>query len=345
MTIKKLAIPILLLSINLSWAQGYKLSFGSCLHQEKPLDLLGNASKTRSDAFVFLGDNVYADTYDSIRLNGCYQELACNSNFQRLIKHTPIYATWDDHDYGANDVGKHYPLKEASKRIFMSFFKIPSNHEMRSHTGIYHSQIIKHKGKSIHLILLDTRTFRSDLTLSASKNVQTDGQVEYDLIYAASDEVDSTMLGTEQWVWLKDRLSKKASLTVIASSTQFGASYNGYETWSNFPLEKIKMLQLIDQISTCPVVFISGDVHYAELSKDTINDRVVYDLTSSGISETWGFAAPNTQRIAGPEMKPNFGLLKIQPWRKRLTFQIWTAEGVAFQKVVLYRELMPSIAP
>ena len=58
--------------------------------------------------------------------------------------------------------------------------------------------------------------------------------------------------------------------------------------------------------------FISGDVHYAEISR--VNEKglyPVYDITASGITSTWLFATPNDNRIEGPVMDNHFGLITI----------------------------------
>ncbi len=60
------------------------------------------------------------------------------------------------------------------------------------------------------------------------------------------------------------------------------------------------------------VVFLSGDVHYAEISK--LNEPglyPIYDITSSGITSQWDFATLNSNRIEGPVMDNHFGLLTI----------------------------------
>ena len=41
-----------------------------------------------------------------------------------LKKQTRVLATWDDHDYGNNDAGAEFPLKEMSKQIFLDFFGV-----------------------------------------------------------------------------------------------------------------------------------------------------------------------------------------------------------------------------
>jgi alkaline phosphatase D len=54
-------------------------------------------------------------------------------------------------------------------------------------------------------------------------------------------------------------------------------------------------------------------VHYGELSKLQVPGLYpLYDFTSSGITSTWNFATANQNRIEGPVMDNNFGLITIR---------------------------------
>ena len=134
---------------------------------------------------------------------------------------------------------------------------------------------------------------------------------------------------------------KKADIRIIASSTQFGHSYNGYESWNNYPHEKNRMFQLIQETKANGVLFISGDVHYAELSKEDVPGMYpMYDLTASGISQSWHFATPNTNRIQGPVMENHFGLLNIDWKHKTLGLSIIDGTNtVRINQVIPWRAL------
>jgi alkaline phosphatase D len=138
------------------------------------------------------------------------------------------------------------------------------------------------------------------------------------------------MVGEEQWRWLEAQLKEPADIRIIASSTQFSITHNGYEAWANFPFEQNRMLDLIKSTQANGVLFISGDVHYAEISKLNKSGLYpIYDVTSSGITSTWDFATPNDNRIDGPIMENNFGLIKIN-WEAsdpEITLQIHDVSG------------------
>lgn len=287
------------------------LAFGSCASQDHALPMLDEVVKHQPDVFVFLGDNIYGDTEDMDVLRAKYQQLGSKPSYQNLKRHTEILATWDDHDYGMNDVGRHYPHKETSKELFLDFFDEPKDSVRYQREGIYHSVYREVGDKVIQIILLDGRTFRDDL-LRVESQANKDRRYFYHLDYAQHNDPSVAFLGEAQWAWLEKELRRPADFRVIATGTQFGIEYNGYESWANYPHEQERFVQLIRETRADHIVFISGDVHYAEISKlEHAANYPLYDITSSGLSETWLFAAPNINRIEGPIMDNNFGLLTI----------------------------------
>jgi len=73
-------------------------------------------------------------------------------------------------------------------------------------------------------------------------------------------------------------------------------------------------------------LFLSGDVHYAEISKLKEDGLYpIYDVTASGLSSTWHFATPNKNRIEGPVMENHFGIITIT-WNENnpeIKMEIW----------------------
>ncbi len=305
-----------------------KIAFGSCGEQYKPQPILSLAASKDPDLFIFLGDNIYADTYNMDTLRKKYDMLASKSEFQKLKSSTSLLATWDDHDYGWNDAGRHYPHKEESKAIFLDFFGFADS-TVLEHEGIYQSKIFGDADHRLQIILLDLRTFRDDLL---PYNGNRDGQpgFNYQLEYSPYATSDSTIMGEEQWAWLEKQLAIPADIRIIGSSTQFGITDNGYEAWANFPHEQQRLVDLIKKTKAEGVIIISGDVHYSEISKFQADGLYpLYDVTASGITSTWDFATPNDNRIDGPVMENHFGLLTID-WEKddpEITMEIWDVSG------------------
>ena len=302
-----------------------KIAFGSCASEAERQPVLDLVVKHKPDIFVYLGDNIYGDTKDMKVLQAKYDSLAAKPEFQRLKKNVKLLATWDDHDYGWNDSGKWYPFKKESKELFLKFFDEPANSDRRKHDGIYTSYMFEGNGRKLQLILLDNRTFRSDLRLYRGE-LSRNEKYFYPLDYYPHEIEDSTMLGDTQWKWLEEELKKPADVRIIGSGSQFGISFNGYEAWANFPHEQQRMLALIKKTKASGVLFITGDVHYAEISKlETKGQYPIFDVTASGITSTWLFATPNDNRIEGPVMENHFGMLTID-WSKKdpgLKMEIW----------------------
>lgn len=306
-----------------------RIAFGSCGHEDKPQPILDTARMHRPDLFVWLGDNIYGDTRDMRVLREKYARLGAKPEFQRLRQSCRMLATWDDHDYGWNDAGRHYPYKQASKEIFLEFWGEPADSPRRKHEGIYTSYLFESGGRRVQMILLDNRTFRDDLRTYRGE-LHREGRFFYPLDYYPHETPDSTLLGEEQWRWLETELQKPADLRIIGSGTQFGISYNGYEAWANFPHERQRMLDLIKKTRANGVIFITGDVHYGEIS--VLHEPglyPIYDVTASGITSTWYFATPNDNRIEGPVMDNHFGQISID-WAQTdplITMEIFDIRG------------------
>ena len=317
----KLSIILLLLVFSqISFSQitrysenkTFKIAFGSCGHQNNKLPVFNRVVNSKPDFFIFLGDNIYGDTRNMNILKSKYNRLSRKKSFKNLKSNVKILATWDDHDYGSNDAGKEYKFKSESKNIFLDFFNEPDSSERRKHEGIYHSHIITFEEIKIQIILLDNRTFRDPL-LPYRGEFKHDKRYDfYNKDYAPHIDEKTTILGENQWRWLESELNKPADIRIICSGTQFGIEWNGYEAWANFPHEQKKMLEIIKKTKAEGVFFITGDVHYSEISKLETDFYPIYDFTSSGLSSKWPFATPNKNRIKGPFSENHFGLIEIK---------------------------------
>jgi alkaline phosphatase D len=70
---------------------------------------------THPNLWIWLGDNIYADTEDMEVMRQKYARQLANEGYRRLRTSVPVIGIWDDHDYGANDAGKEYPKKVESQ--------------------------------------------------------------------------------------------------------------------------------------------------------------------------------------------------------------------------------------
>lgn len=302
------------------------IAFGSCNKQSKTNILWKEIAKNEPNLWIWGGDNIYADTEDMTKMREDYQELRNQQGYLQLTKNIPVLATWDDHDYGLNDAGIEFTKKKESQELFLDFFDVPKNDSRRKREGIYHSQIFSTKKGSIKVIVLDTRYFRTSLTKAANKRYQPN-------IFG-----EGTILGADQWNWLENELKiSKTDFTIIVSSIQFLSSEHGFETWGNFPHEIEKMKNLIKKTASKNVLFLSGDRHISEFSRDTIEglNYPIIDFTSSGLTHSYTSYSgePNKFRVKEVVKEISFGLLLIDFDKKSIVMQMRGDKNILLQEL------------
>jgi len=267
------------------------------------------------DLFIWLGDNVYGDTEDMEILRSYYHQQKANREYQAMRVAFPIIGIWDDHDYGENDAGKEYPMKDETQQLALDFLDVADSSIVRKQAGLYQSYDMGAEGQVVRFLLLDTRYHRDPLTKS-----NLDGQR-----YQLNETGD--ILGEAQWKWLHQQLTNSpAQVHIIATSIQFLANDHGYEKWGNFPSARQRMMELLEELQVANPVFISGDRHIAELSKVKLDQLTspIYDLTSSGLTHTWSEPEeePNTLRISDLIFQLNYGVIEFDWAGQELTLRI-----------------------
>ena len=269
-----------------------EIAFGSCLkHPEHPM--LERVLTLPMDLFLFLGDNIYADTQDMTVMRAKYDALKTSRFFRELRRRGPILATWDDHDMGANDAGADYPKRREAKEEFLRWLDEPAGSPRRQREGVYDARVFGPPGKRVQVILLDTRWFRSPL-----KRVSRAEQKLVGGVYVPNPDPSATMLGAAQWRWLKEQLTQPAEVRLIASSIQFVSEFSGAEAWANLPLEKQRMLDLLHETKAAGVLFVSGDRHWCELSRmDGPTGYPLHDLTASALTEKHPRGTPSENKF------------------------------------------------
>ena len=309
------------------------IAFGSCLHQWNPQPVWGAIRELKPDAFIFAGDNVYADAGphalrgDPERIGSAYDALASDRGFQSFRARIPIYATWDDHDYGKNDAGAEYRFKEESKDYFMAFFGIGEDDPMRRRPGIYQVRYLGHGEERIQIILLDTRSFRSPLNRAGPSSDCPRVNLR------PNTDADATMLGDAQWQWLADRLREPALLRILVSSIQVIPDAHCFEKWANFPRERERLFDLVRESRAERLVIVSGDRHLAEVSKLPA-ERLgypLYEVTASGMNSAGaGKGEQNGYRITADNFREDhFGLIRLfeEQGKQQLSLAIHDLDG------------------
>jgi len=309
-----------------------RIAFGSCLDQQRPQPIWSAIEAYRPQLLLLLGDNVYANAEDEATRREAYATLGRSEGFGRVRGTTPVLATWDDHDYGRDDAGREYPLRDASQRALLDFFDEPADSPRRQRPGVYRADEFGPAGQRVQVLLLDTRYFRSPLPHAATRGR-----------YQRSDDPADTMLGEAQWTWLEQQLRRPAQLRLVASSIQLVADGHDFERWGVFPHERQRLLSTIAQTGADGVIVLSGDRHHAELSilDDGPMAYPLHDLTSSSLNRSQGHPHEvNEHRRGAMFAQSNFGTIDIDWTAGTVGLRIRDEHGVVrLEHVVTQRAL------
>ncbi len=301
-----------------------RIAFGSCADEELAQPIWKTIAADRPDLFLFIGDNVYADINrdqwvnepDLKALEYSYRTLDARDDFGDFRKTVPILAGWDDHDYGVNDGGRDFPLKVEAKEMMLDFFGVSKKAAVRKREGIYYSKIYGPEFQRVQIIMLDTRWFRSDLTVTDEKNAV--GKERY----IPSKDAKQTMLGEKQWKWLANQLKKPAEVRLLISGIQVESDAHGWEAWRTMPLERARLYTLIKNSGAEGIVLLSGDRHVGGFYRiDGKADYPLYEFTSSSLNKS--FARGTIIKEKGPNQighlygPVNYGMLSID-WADRI---------------------------
>ncbi|MDG1435762.1 MAG: alkaline phosphatase D family protein [Saprospiraceae bacterium] len=307
------------------------IAFGSCNNQGKSQEMWKHVVKNKPDLWIWLGDIIYADTKNMQVMADKYSSLKNNMDYRRLLACSPVIGIWDDHDFGWNDAGKEYPMKNESKRLLLDFLDVPKDTLVRAREGIYQSYVFGEKGKKIKIILLDTRFFRDNVERTTGRNKR----------YIVNNEGD--VLGDAQWVWLEKELeSSDAQINIIASGYQIISKEHRFAKWGNFPKARARLFKLLQKVKPAMPILITGDRHIAELSRTRLVglENPLFEITSSGLTHTWSEKRKeaNQYRVGDLIIEKNFGLFKID-WsgeQPKVTVEVRGLNNVLFLKKGLF---------
>jgi alkaline phosphatase D len=255
-------------------AETFRIAVGACLRYSPGGTALEDIALQKPDLMVWLGDNIYADTRDMSVMRGIYDSLAANPRFQALsAAAADTMAIWDDHDYGANNANKNWPLKDAAKDEFLRFWGATPDDPRWTQPGVYSARTFGSGERTIQVILLDNR-YNLDPWDYGGKDPNRD------------------VLGEVQWAWLRDRLAEPATVRIIGSGVQVVQNYDlnvQWEGWGDSPFARERLFRLIREMGVPGVVFVSGDMHFAELTRAVDDGATLgyptYDLTPSGLDQ------------------------------------------------------------
>ena len=259
-------------------------------------EIYNHIADMHPDFFLWLGDNVYLREPDWNTRSGIFHRYSHDRaipELQKLWATTHHYAILDDHDFGPNDSDRGFWNKNETLKAFELFWANPSYG-----VGSIKSSTTFFDWSDCDFFLMDNRSFRSP-----NKRI----------------EENKTELGEEQLQWLFDNLvNSYGTFKFIVMGGQFLSTSGMYEAYSNngFSAERQRIIDFIYKQNIKNVVFLTGDVHFSEVSVLKRKGKpTIWDITSSPINSganTYGDKQPNSLRI--PEsviLKRNFTMLEV----------------------------------
>lgn len=302
------------------------IAIGSCARQDLPEHLWKEVTNSDPDLWIWLGDNVYADTEDMRKMASDYDKQKSHPDYQKLIASAEVIGIWDDHDFGVNDGGKEYSKKDSSKILLMDFLDVSPENDVWNHKGIYQTYQYGEGEKTVKVFLLDTRYFRDSLFVDYTEGKK----------YVPNPNGD--VLGEEQWQWLEKELAAStATVNIIASSIQVIPDEHKYEKWANLPKSQKRLFKLISEIQPSNPFIISGDRHISEFMKIDIDGMTnpIYEFTSSGLTHTWssGGSESNRFRVGNMQIAKSFGIIQFDWVKKNMELKMMGKNDTVYQSL------------
>lgn len=249
-------------------------------------------TKAKSDFMVWLGDNIYYIVKDYKSYDNMFRrQLNIRESFKSLqtfLATQPNYAIWDDHDYGWNDADKTFPLKDTALKVFRGFW--PNTYE-----STVKETYFTFRYADAEFFMTDGRWFRNP-----------------------PGDTAGDFLGAEQLRWLKNKLlNSDATFKFICMGSQVLNDNEHGESYAHYPKERNDLLNYIVDNNIKGVIFLTGDKHYAELSKRDWRGYTFYDFTSSPLTSVvlphkWVKSFHNPLSVKGTVIySKNYGRIKI----------------------------------
>ncbi|MCR9144842.1 MAG: alkaline phosphatase family protein [bacterium] len=288
-----------------------RIAFGSCNDAFAEQPLWPRIAALKPDVFLWTGDIVYADvaTIPPVRSGrrwrfplprvATVQDLRAHYAVQKRIPayaalrtNTRVIGIYDDHDYGKNNGGREFPLREAARDALLDFLDVAPDHPRRTRSGAFAVHDFPTPAGKLRIILLDTRFHRE----------------------APGPKAD--VLGAAQWLWLRDRLKNSpARFHWLVSSIQVIPEDHSYEAWARFPAARQRLFALLNETRPAGLVLISGDRHLAEISSTRTDGGLrLLEITASGMTHSVppDWREPNRHRTGALHAGLNFGMARFE---------------------------------
>lgn len=253
------------------------------------------------DLLLMLGDNHYANTAKVEKLRTYYTAHRLSAGWRELTAHRPIYAIWDDHDYGVNDSDATQPGKLDSLRTFHEFWANPPNSDAADDGCYYTFQ----RG--------DVQFFMLDCRFNRSPNRAPDGP-------------DKTIWGERQLAWLKrELLASTAPVKLLAQGSEW-ESFGSDDSYARFRYARDAFFKWVDEQIIEGVILLSGDRHFS--SAYHVNRRFL-EFSSGPFGSGNARLRPNPERFSGWDDGKLWMILEVDTRgaEPKVAYELWQAVG------------------
>jgi alkaline phosphatase D len=275
-------------SVTFAWG-GDVAGQNVCRDKKEGFPIFAAVNELHPDFFIGLGDMIYADgvcesvgRYGNDQIAGDFIPSADienywahwkynrkDENYREMLRQTPYIAIWDDHEV-VNDFGPLHDTRDAEPYtpeehllpIGLSAFL---DYNPLAESVLTPGRLYRNLrwGQHLEMFILDTRQYRD-------ANLKEDDK-----------RWVKTLLGREQLTWLKEKLkASDATWKVVVSSVPISIPTgfpveNGRDGWANydqatgFENELRDLLKYIYDVGERNLLFITTDVHFAEMFRYT----------------------------------------------------------------------------
>jgi alkaline phosphatase D len=311
-------------------APDFSFLAGSCYYLNEPLvdrpgkpygldsSIFKSMALEKSAFMLWLGDSWYTREVDYYSEWGLWNRASHDRAapvLQDFLKAMPQFGTWDDHDYGPDNMGSNYVLKETSRDVFNNYFCNPSSGE--NGQGIYTMTT----WGDADIFLTDNRWWRSDEDVKDSLNGQPNPEKKF--------------LGKQQMEWLKNSLLfSKAIFKVVVVGSQALNPGSPYGKWRDFSFEFHDLMNFLKEYNINGVLFLTGDRHHSEIIRvEREGTYPLFDITVSPLTSGTHSFGPreknNPYRVLGIDQKQNYGKFNLSGPRgdRKLSVEFFGVKG------------------
>jgi phosphodiesterase/alkaline phosphatase D-like protein len=298
------------------------VTFGgtSCTHQDgAPYPVLESAAKKRLDFFLHGGDHVYCDAgTDAVTLSEYRAKYGLGwdaRGMKQLHSSTGMITAWDDHEFLNNFDPETIGATRLRTALRAYFEHRAQRRDPAAPNRGWRGFVW---GKTLELLVLDTRTERKPSTRTTSK---------------------AQFLSPAQMAWLQDRLAKseavfKFVLTSVPMSKFPAAAAAQSDKWEGYAAQRNEILDFIQTKALKGVWWLSGDLHFGSVGglEATGPRRAMREiLMGPGGRPAGSPTLPATQfdRVVSAT---NYTVLRADPVKRELTVEFFGASGSLFKR-------------